>query len=142
MKFTTQKMLTCFQMKMNGATYEEIARATNYSVFSLRKYFSKQGRWRASYESWANETIEQTTQDLQLMLKNQTVKAFEVMVSILNNADKNPGLALKAAQDILNRSGITIDPATKDTATDAAEQIMLDMEAFKSRILAESSSNK
>ena len=117
----TKRKLTAFQMKLEGASHSEIATATKYSEYTLRKYFAKGGRWHNDFKKWKETElplIQKTARDI---LSAHAIEAMQNMVNAMNS--DNPSVALRAAQDILDRAGFakSTDGFNHSQSLDAAE---------------------
>lgn len=99
------KRLLAFKLRLQGYRYKTIAEATGLSEFTLRRYFSPKGRWFQEYQRWSSAELELIKQDMHTMVLSQAIDAFKVIVNTLHMAPTRPNLALRAAQDILDRAG-------------------------------------
>lgn len=123
----TTKQAMAFSLRVNGLTYEQIAKQTGWSEYSLRKYFSLKGKWHTEYETWSHETIGLIEKDTRMRIKRDLAKAMTVLEYALTLVKTNPSLALRAAEEILDRGGLCGYERSTDnqnTGEDVAEKIM------------------
>lgn len=126
------KKLLAFRLRLQGYSYKTIAEKTGWSEFTLRKYFSRKGKWFHEYKQWSTTELEQIHDDMHTMLVSQAMSAAKKIAGMLES-DK-PSIALRAAQDILDRAGFQKNSGgfqSGEDAVDYAEEIIMKIEAHK-----------
>ncbi len=127
----TQQQLLAFRLRLEGFTYQQISKHTKWSEFTLRKYFSPKGKWHNDYQAWKNQTLSETQDEIENMIKRESLSAARVLIKIMQNA-KKPNLALKAADSILDRAGFSRNrPLAQPGSEDVAERMFRWMENRK-----------
>lgn len=119
------RKLIAFRMRLEGMTYDAIAKRTGDSEFTLRRYFSPKGKWHEEYTNWRDKELTQIKDQLHAGFLSQAMEAMRVVIASMNS--DNPSIAFAAARDILDRSGFhkNSDAIIKTTeSTDIAEQII------------------
>lgn len=119
---TTQQLMA-YRMKLEGRAYSEIAAATKFSEYTLRKYFANGGRWHNGYKKWKTTELTVIHNSVHDMFRAHAKSAFENLVKAMHS--ENPAIALKAAQDILDRSGFAKSSEGFNTSShaDPAESV-------------------
>lgn len=127
------KTFVAFEMKFTGKQYEEISKQTGYSLHTLKKYFSKDGRWHNKYCEWSTEQSSEMVNEASRILKRNAINAAKVDVYCLGYLSTKPRIALKAACAILDRVGITKHSETAPASfkQDPAEEMMQALERYQ-----------
>ena len=121
----TKKKLLAFQLKLEGKTYYEISQATSWSEYTLRHYFSSKGKWNSAFQEWSKKEVD-GVQDLLHTIFIANAREAALTILRLMKSEQS-GVAMRAAQDILDRAGFAKssksfeDPS--DTSVDVAEKI-------------------
>lgn len=106
MRKIEHKTFVAFEMKFMGKQYEEISKQAGYSLHTLKKYFSKNGKWHKKYWEWSTEQSGEMMKEANRILKRNAKNAATVVVHCLGYMSTKPRIALKAAWSILDRIGI------------------------------------
>lgn len=135
MRKIESKTFIAFQMKFTGNKYEEISKQTGYSLHTLKKYFSKEGRWHKKYWEWSSEQSSEMIKEANRILTRNAINAAKVVVSCLAYMPTKPRIALKAAWSILDRVGIRkhSEIASGSFRQDPAEEIMQAVERYETK---------
>ena len=127
------KTFIAFQMKFTGKKYEEISEQTGYSLHTLKKYFSKDGKWHKKYWEWNTEQSNEMMKEANRLLTRNAMNAAKVIIYCLGYMSTKPRIALKAACAILDRVGITRHSETvlDSFKQDPAEEMMQALEQYQ-----------
>lgn len=127
------KTFVAFEMKFKGKQYEEISEQTGYSLHTLKKYFSKDGKWHKKYWEWSTEQSSEMMKEANRILKHNAINASKAVIYCLGYVSTKPRIALKAACAILDRVGITrhSETASDSFEMDSAEEMMQTLEQYK-----------
>lgn len=152
------KKLKAFQLRFAGHTYEELATATGYSIWTLQKYFAEGGKWHEEYKAWAKDRLDDINDQLSGMFTAQAIEAMQRIVNLSrghatilvvdessqpdeNGQKKKTRIPIKvsdrtmleASRDILDRAGFKPPERIKfdNDAEDEAEDILQTMEKMK-----------
>lgn len=123
------KKLLAFKLRLQGYSYKQIANLTGWSEFTLRRYFSPKGQWFHEYKQWSSIELNQIKEDMHTIILSQAIDAAKIIGNMLTSP--KPNLALRAAQDILDRAGFQKHNRgfmRSESADDYAEDIMKTME--------------
>lgn len=99
------KQAVAFQMRFDGAHYQEIADAIGLSERWTRILFCKTGKWHDHYDFWEQEKINDLEEETKRRIKKNIKKAMKVQEEILDLGVKDAKHAGRAARDILDRAG-------------------------------------
>lgn len=129
------KKLQAFQYRLLGMSYQAIASNTGWSEFTLRRYFSPKGKWYDEYQKWSVQELKLVQKQARNTLIKQTDNAVKVLVHSLSLINTKPGIAIRAANEILNRSGLTPNsvPGNNNKPTDVAEAMIKALEESKKK---------
>jgi hypothetical protein len=132
MRKIESKTFIAFKMKFTGNKYEEISKQTGYSLHTLKKYFSKDGRWYKKYWEWSTEQSNEMIGEANRILKRNAKNAATVVVHCLGYMSTKPRIALKAAWSILDRVGIgkQDEIASDSFKRDPAEEMVRALEQY------------
>lgn len=127
------------ELKYLGKKYSYISKQVGLSETTLYKYFSKEGMLFDEYKEYAKDMSEVATMETRARLVSEAMEAVRTIIAISKGKDTR--MSLRAAQDILDRAGITKDQSnlvnTKDDSEDYPEALIrhykMGLEAGKKR---------
>lgn len=127
-----RKKQKVFDLKFDGETYQKICDETGYSVGHLRKMLMKNGKWRAHYDWWEGQRLDEIEREGRQRIKKRISEALTVMEHNLTIVATNPREAGRAARDILDRAGLKAPEKIEITdADDKAEKMLKVLERRK-----------
>lgn len=125
-------------MRYGGSSYQKISKELGgeFTVSTLRKYFSRGGRLYYSYQGYADDQGAARKRHAILLLKSASQKAAKALLRVLDKAveEGDSNLILKSAQIVLDRAGV---PAAKrvEFDTDLKTEEDDDIETVRRRLL-------
>jgi transposase-like protein len=120
------------ELKEAGLTYEEIAAELDLNKNTIAGWFSRSELFNKKYEQFKEDLIRETVENGKKQLKRAVDDAVNALVEIVNYSD-NDHARIRAAEDILDRSGLEAASKVKQDVKQEITDGKIEVQFFSDR---------